>query len=204
MREVKVSAVPRWGAGRGPQQMICARCGRSVRRFPSQVRPSGQVYCSRICHAMAQALGQGLQPLEKRSTRGLRAIVALGPSHPFYDAAVQILALRRIGRIRGRKATVKPSVRDLEWAAGFLEGEGSFIFSGRHAISAVQVNAQPVQRLRALFGGNLWLRRAKEMQHRDAYQWMVTGARARGLMMTVYSLMSQRRKDQIRAALEAA
>lgn len=98
-----------------------------------------------------------------------------------------------------KKATVHPTTRDLEWAAGFLEGEGSFDRrtgkknSGR--VQAYQVNFEPIGRLLALFGG------AAKKYRQAGWYWYACGSRARGIMMTLYPLMSARRQEQIRVAL---
>src|SRR5437899_325842 len=91
------------------------------------------------------------------------------------------------------KATSHPTARDLEWAAGFLEGEGSFGKWGTtHTVQAAQVNQEPLLRIQTLFGG--WVKPRKTMQpgHQNAWVWRVSGARARGIMMTLYSLLSER------------
>lgn len=96
-------------------------------------------------------------------------------------------------------ATVSPSLRQLFWAAGFLEGEGSFI---RHQlterVSSGQMQKEPLERLSSYFGGTIYQENVGARQ----YQWQVSGALARGVMMTLFSIMSPRRKNQIRAALQ--
>lgn len=95
------------------------------------------------------------------------------------------------------KATVSPSARDLEWAAGFLEGEGSFIkAAGTQRVSAFQNSLEPLLKLKSFFGGTI-------SPQRVGNQWQIAGARARGVMMTLFSLLSERRKVQIRGALGA-
>ncbi len=50
----------------------------------------------------------------------------------------------------------KPSIRDLEWAAGFLEGEGSFVTTvTTQLVTAVQENPDPLIRLLEIFGGKV-------------------------------------------------
>ena len=112
------------------------------------------------------------------------------------------------------------STRDLEWAAGFLEGEGSFIHVARKTqrsehptwttgvfyVQAPQVEREPLERLKRLFGGGIWLKTTKKarLDHPDwktVYYWQTTGARARGIAMTLYSLMSTKRKSQIKKML---
>lgn len=102
-------------------------------------------------------------------------------------------------------ASRSPSFVDLHWAAGFLEGEGSFTIqkvSGKvyEAVSAPQVQKEPLERIRDMFGGNLRFQKVKNPKHNDIWQWHVSGPRARGIMMTLFVLLSTRRKDQIREA----
>jgi len=87
--------------------------------------------------------------------------------------------------------------RQLEWVAGFLEGEGYFSWYRTAWVSATQVQIEPLVRLQRLFGG--WL--SKHTQHKHVNIWRVSGAAASGLMMTLHSLMSPRRKRQIETAL---
>lgn len=101
------------------------------------------------------------------------------------------------------KASVKATPRLIEWAAGFLEGEGSFSGGGTHGygrVSAPQVQRWPLEQLQKLFGGTI----ADYREKRNTYHWWVTGSRARGVMMTLYSLVSPKRQEQIRAALHSA
>jgi hypothetical protein len=86
----------------------------------------------------------------------------------------------------------------LGWAAGFLEGEGSFP-GGKECspstVSAVQKEAEPLKRLQHMFGGRVFWR--PDGGTYGAHVWYVNGPTARGLMMTLYSLMSPRRREQI-------
>src|SRR5262249_40034333 len=90
------------------------------------------------------------------------------------------------------------TMRDLGWSAGFLEGEGRFP-AGGSTVTANQKEPECLERLRQMFGGRLDWR--PEGGTYGIYVWYVNGPAARGLMMTLYSLMSSRRRDQIRASL---
>lgn len=94
------------------------------------------------------------------------------------------------------------SPRDLGWVAGFLEGEGSFLDGGRARlrVQATQVEEAPIQRLIALLGGKAWLCRTRHGAQ-PIWAWTLRGAAAAGLMMTLWVLMSPRRRDQIETAL---
>lgn len=96
-------------------------------------------------------------------------------------------------------AMARPSLRDLAWVAGFLEGEGSF---GRHRgcerVAAKQVNREPIDRMLSLFGGAAGQYQTKTS---PVWQWSTSGARARGVMLTLYPMLSARRQGQIRHAM---
>lgn len=101
----------------------------------------------------------------------------------------------------GSKAS--PTTKDLSWIAGFLEGEGSFRKgSTSHIVSACQCYVEPLEVLQKFLGGRISFRETKSENHNDRYDWYVTGARARGVMMTLYPMLSPRRRDQISNSLE--
>jgi hypothetical protein len=95
------------------------------------------------------------------------------------------------------------NMRELYWAAGFMEGEGSFS-SQRYLVTvqAVQVQRQPLERLQLLFGGVIRTFRRRAVIGEVYHRWEVTGRKAAAIAMTLYALMSPRRKQQIAVALE--
>lgn len=94
------------------------------------------------------------------------------------------------------------NTHDLYWAAGFMEGEGSFMNQRSNmALSAVQVQREPLERLLRLFGGSICRCAKRATGNSDYHKWQITGSRAAGLAMTLFALMSPRRKDQIEAAI---
>lgn len=95
------------------------------------------------------------------------------------------------------KAEKTPSVKDLHWAAGFMEGEGSF---SCHNVSAGQKQREPLTRLKKWFGGSI---KRREQRGDAFYSWCVSGARARGVAMTLYPILSPRRQKQVRDFLSA-
>jgi hypothetical protein len=96
-------------------------------------------------------------------------------------------------------ATVTPSTADLYWAAGFLEGEGSFSRTTRNKMSvcADQVSKEPIERLQRMLGGAIHTRKKRNTNWNICHQWYTNSDRARGIMLTLYSLMSPRRREQI-------
>lgn len=108
-----------------------------------------------------------------------------------------------------KKAIKFPTLRDIEWAAGFCEGEACFTKAGRtQAVLLPQTRSrEPLQKMLDLFGGTI--RKVKSQKNRKfgikgkaSELWSIHGSRARGFMMTVYTLMSPRRQKQIRKALD--
>lgn len=109
-----------------------------------------------------------------------------------------------LGRVLQPAATVKPTRSDLAWAAGFLEGEGSFVSANRSCeVKAEQVNREPLDRLFSLFGGAIASRPARG-NRRAIYSWRASGARARGIAMTLWHFLSSRRRIQAESLLRGS
>jgi len=115
-----------------------------------------------------------------------------------------------VALLRGRGPSRRPTSADLHWAAGFLEGEGTFAGNGRyhkspkgisHKVAATQVEPETLWRLREMFGGVVSHARQPDGVRQGIWQWQLSGVRARGVMMTLYSLLSERRRIYIREEL---
>ena len=110
------------------------------------------------------------------------------------------------GRMKpGLEATEHPTTRDIAWAAGVFEGEGCVSFErGSARAHVAQKDEWLLERLRALFGGTIGKRihvvtpLGKPTERSD---WKISGARARGFLMTIYVFLSPRRQAAIREAL---
>ncbi len=152
------------------------------------------------------------------SSRSSREIgVVLGRSNSSIRSRASKLGLslwhisKRFGweRAKTLHATRHPTIRDLEWAAGFLEGEGCWLRAGKAGFQsgAKQIaTREPLDRLVALFGGAIYAvsharNRSAGGKGKDGWEWRACGARGRGVAMTLYPLLSQRRQSQIRGAL---
>ena len=93
-------------------------------------------------------------------------------------------------------------IEHIGWIAGFLEGEGSFGYAkSTPAVSAVQVDREPIDLLYRLLGGGINTFSRKEVKGNIYYRWNAYGPRAAGIMMTVYPLMTKRRQKRIREEL---
>jgi len=97
-------------------------------------------------------------------------------------------------------ASHSPSDKELWWAAGIWEGEGSIGNTDRkRATKQVTLNVGVVQKdlwllekMKVMFGGGI------TTSSGDCYRWQVHGPRAAGFIQTIYSLLSPRRQDQVR------
>lgn len=91
-------------------------------------------------------------------------------------------------------ATKHPTLYEICWAAGIYEGEGSTRRQGE--VSVPQKDPELLFKLRDLFGG-----RVKKGNTENIWRWEANGKHGRGFLMTIYSMLTQRRKAQVRAAL---
>jgi len=100
------------------------------------------------------------------------------------------------------------SVRDLEWLAGFLEGEGSFAFYAHSTIiTAGQAQLWPLNKCQGLLGGSI--RRVaprppgphQPIARKPYSAWALSGIQSTGLMMTLFPLLSPGRQAQVLKAL---
>ena len=91
---------------------------------------------------------------------------------------------------------------DFHWAAGFLEGEGSFLLTGRDPkIQAVQVSMEPLEKLISFFGGYIYEREPRSFGKKLCHVWFIGGGKAASIMMTIYGFMSSKRQMEIRKVL---
>ena len=91
---------------------------------------------------------------------------------------------------------------EIAWAAGFIEGEGCFQSRGAAAqIVVSQVQLEPLVRLQRIFGGHIARYEHLNKNHSPFHRWHVSNIHARSIMMTIFALMSPRRRQQIAKAL---
>ncbi len=98
-----------------------------------------------------------------------------------------------------------PPIRipDLHWAAGFLEGEGSFRYLGTCHVEASQSQKWPLIKLQNTLGSKVTgpKRSYSHLSKQDIYNWRRTGPSAAGILMTLYTLMSPKKQSQIKDVL---
>lgn len=90
----------------------------------------------------------------------------------------------------------KPTLQDIYWLAGLIEGEGSFT-SERVVIA--QKDREILDWTQELFGGRAFgpILVPSIKGPNPMHRWYATGERGRGIARTLYHLMSSRRQAQI-------
>lgn len=94
---------------------------------------------------------------------------------------------------------------EVAWLAGLLEGEGCFFnvvkgYAPRVALA--MTDRDVVERASDLMGSpQVFVRRPQNSKHKDQYWCMLTGARAVGVMFTIYPFMGERRRAKIREVI---
>lgn len=101
-------------------------------------------------------------------------------------------------------------VIDIAWLAGIIEGEGSFaIAKGSPLISVQMTDLDVIHRIAELFGTQTQSfsrprgRTKSGGEYKPVYTIRVHGVRAIQWMMTLYSLMGERRQAKIRAIVKS-
>src|ERR1700688_356523 len=92
------------------------------------------------------------------------------------------------------------NVKDIYWAAGFIDGEGSSQFTKTKSVvlSVPQKSRELLDRLISLFGGAVYAPHKSSVVH----TWQVGGEKAVGIIMTIYSIMSNKRQNEYKIILD--
>lgn len=97
------------------------------------------------------------------------------------------------------------TLKEIYGAAMLLEGEGCFTCRKNEASSITifcgMTDEEPPRRLHQWFGGNLITIKPRKPGYKLVYRWAISGTKAAGIMMTIYPLMSKRRKERIKELL---
>lgn len=101
----------------------------------------------------------------------------------------------------GLDPVLTPTCRDIAWAAGVFEGEGSCVASGTNRTSFTadvsQKDPELLYRLRDLFGGSVKLYNVGNERRFLCHMWRICGDKARVFIGAVYPYLTARRKAQI-------
>lgn len=96
-------------------------------------------------------------------------------------------------------------IKEIYWLAGLLEGEGHFgnVGVGRRylAVQLAMTDRDVVERAGRLLRARVHLSKAHGVGKKPVWRMTIGGHRAAGWMLLLYSLLSSRKKGQIRIAL---
>jgi hypothetical protein len=94
-------------------------------------------------------------------------------------------------------------IKDLHWLAGLVEGEGCYkAQGGALALQIGMTDRDVIERAARILGTRVYVQ-PKTAPRKCIYATVVSGPRAAGWMMTLYSLMGERRKAKIKECLAA-
>ena len=87
------------------------------------------------------------------------------------------------------------------WLAGLLEGEGNFrLDKNCPRITLNMTDKDVVEKVHNIFGGNFYIQDKSKYKSNwnICYSLTINGERAIGIMLSIYTLMGQRRKTKIK------
>jgi hypothetical protein len=100
-------------------------------------------------------------------------------------------------------------MKDIAWAAGFYEGEGSVSApTAKDRTQRVQITQKTrwsLDKMVQLFGGKVYFYSypaTNTRPGREYFHYSLHGPAARGFLMTIFSFLSPRRREQITKALK--
>lgn len=125
------------------------------------------------------------------------------PTHElgsFYDRNNDYARHHDLGKLSDKTAPSKSPTRDdIVWAAGIFEGEGTCRDQTGNGSPQASVSQNDsgwlTNRLESLFGGT-------STKYNKTWKWTVCGSRARGFLLTIYTLLSPQKQEQVKSALE--
>ncbi len=86
----------------------------------------------------------------------------------------------------------------IQWLAGYLEGEGSFVCkSSGVAIVAGSTDLDVLESIQKIFGGSIYKIKTRQSHWKQAWRWQITGLQACDLAVELKDFMHLRRKIAI-------
>lgn len=94
---------------------------------------------------------------------------------------------------------------DYAWAAGLLEGEGSFfVKTGTYSpvVSCEMTDLDVLERLKNIFGGSIYAMSRRNEKWKDTWRWKLYGDNAVQCMQLILPYMLKRRTSKIKELIE--
>jgi hypothetical protein len=92
-------------------------------------------------------------------------------------------------------------IKDIYWVSGILEGEGHFGYYNAPRIHLKMTDRDVVEKVKLIMNVNVSIGEQSRSGWKTCYILAVNSHQAIGWMMTLYPLMSARRKEQIKEVL---
>ena len=88
------------------------------------------------------------------------------------------------------------NIGDIKWATGFLEGEGSFRLTQCNSpvVSVNQVQKWPLKKINSIFPGRIIPVKGDGKNKQNSWMWYLKAKDSIQLMMTIFILISPKRK----------
>ena len=97
------------------------------------------------------------------------------------------------------------NIKDIYWLAGLFDGEACFVWNKQNRTPAVQIAMTDedtiIKVCKLLHHPRYYLNKKKKEHHKQCYSIHTSGKLAVGIMMTLYSLLSKRRQEDIQRVL---
>lgn len=91
---------------------------------------------------------------------------------------------------------------DIYWVAAFLDGEGTFCFnssnSPRIQVTSTDLDLLQMCKSRMEIDSNIYLIKRYQSHHKQSYGMSISGSLSISWMMTLYSILCDRRKEDIK------
>lgn len=100
-------------------------------------------------------------------------------------------------------AIKSPNLIDIGFAAGFFEGEGSISLQQGLQVKIGQNDREVLDKIRDYFGGKVY-GPYKGPTGNEHYYLTISKERAIGFLLTIFTLLSRSRREQIKGALIGA
>lgn len=88
----------------------------------------------------------------------------------------------------------------LAWAAGFVDGEGSFTLHNNKTyprLSATQAHKEPLEKLQKLWGGTVRIQRYARPGHKTVYYWEINGfAKVQNALAQMYTWLGTVKREK--------
>ena len=179
---------------------FCARCYLRERRRQRAGKPSRldglqQPTQTATCHPERPHVGKGLcsscYMKQWRQQQAQRAPV------------LETLPAAQPAPVVSRVLSPTLNLQDIAWFAGILEGEGHFHWHSSPCIALKMTDQDVVKRGARLCGYPVTSYQPKgKLTYKRVYSFQISGLRAIGWMMSLYSFMGMRRQARIRELLQ--